>query len=81
MENKEEEEVITEDNDPDSQIVKEDEEVITPENDPEKVTVVKDDPVCNESSEGEQVIGEGSSVLKPDPKAKESGKRSWFNLS
>ena len=81
MENKTEEEVITEDNDPDSQIVVNDEEKVTPENDPEKVTLVKDDPACNDSSEGEQVIGEGSSVLKPDPKAKERGKRSWFNLS
>jgi len=81
MENKEEEEVITEDNDPDSQIVKDNEEEVTPENDPEKVTLVKDDPVCNESSEGEEVIGEGRSVLKPNPKAKESGKRSWFDLS
>lgn len=81
MENKTEEEVITDDNDPDSQIVKEDEEVITPKNDPEKVTKVKDDPVCNDSSEGERVIGEGSSILKPDPKAKEKGQRSWFDLS
>jgi len=81
MENKTEEEIITEDNDPDSQIVVDDEEEVTPENDPEKVTIVKDDPACNDSSEGEKVIGEGRSVLKPDPKAKEKGQRSWFDLS
>jgi len=80
MENKTEEEIITEENDPDSQIVIEEEVVVTPENDPEKITIVKNDPVCNQINEGDQIIGEGRSVLKPDLKAKEKGQRSWFSL-
>lgn len=83
MENQEETDlVITEKNDPDNEIVLlDDVEVITDDNDPEKVTVVKKEPKCNLTSYGDEVIGEGRSILKPDPKAKEKGNRSWFDLS
>ncbi len=75
MENKEETDIE------DEEIVLEDKE-ITPEEDPEKVTVIReDDPECKQTSEGDQIIGEGKSILKPNPKAKESGQRSWFDLS
>lgn len=82
MENKEEADVtITEENDPDEEVVLlDDVEVITPENDPEQVTVVKKEQKCNVTSVGDKVIAEGKSILKPDPKTKEKGNRSWFDL-
>ncbi len=74
MENKEETDIE------DEEIVLDDSE-ITPEEDPDKVTVVRDERVCKQTSEGDQIIGEGKSIIKPNPKAKESGQRSWFDLS
>jgi len=73
MENKEETDIEEE------EVVLDDSEITT-EEDSEKVTVVTDDPVCKKTSEGDQIIGEGKSIIKPDPKAKESGQRSWFDL-
>jgi len=82
MENKEEADVvITEENDPDADTkLIDDVEVITPENDPEQVTEVKKEQRCNVTSYGDEVIAEGKSILKPDPKTKEKGNRSWFDL-
>lgn len=82
MEIKEEKEVvITDENDPDSDLIIEDEvKLITPENDPEKVTLVKDERVCRVTSDGDHVIAMGKNIIKSDPKAKEEGKRSWFDL-
>ncbi len=82
MENQEETDVvITDKNDPDNDVVLlDDVEVVTPENDPEQVTEVKKDPECNVTSDGDEVIGEGKSILKSDPKTKEKGNRSWFDL-
>ncbi len=79
MENKEEKEVvITDDNDPDADVIlMDDVELITPENDPEEVTIVKDEEVL---AEEEQVIATGKNIIKSDPKAKKEGKRSWFDL-
>ncbi len=82
MENqKETDVVITDENDPDAEIVLlDDVEVITPEIDPEQVRVVKKEQKCNVTSSGDKVIAEGKSILKPDPKTKEKGNRSWFDL-
>lgn len=82
MENQEETDiVITEKNDPDNEVVLlDDVEVITPENDPEEVTVVKKEPKCNVTSVGDEIVGEGKSILKSNPKSKENGSRSWFDL-
>ncbi len=77
MENQTEEEVIT----TEEEVITDDETKITNKNDPEKVTLVKDDPICRKTSEGDQIIGEGKSILKPDHKAKEKGQRSWFDFS
>lgn len=73
----ENEEIITED---EEILLINDIEVITPENDPEAVTVVKKEPKCNTTSVGDKVFAEGKDILKSNPKAKESGKRSWFDL-
>lgn len=84
MENKKEAEIkITEENDPDSEVVtKDDVELITPENDPEEVTIIKrDDRKCHTTSEGDKLIASGKNIIKSNPKAKEEGKRSWFDLS
>ncbi len=82
MENKKEKEVvITDENDPDADVILlDDVEVITPENDPEEVTLVKDERVCRDTSDGEQVIATGKNIIKSDPKAKKEGNRSWFDL-
>lgn len=84
MENKKEKEVeiiITEENDPDAEVILlDDVELITPENDPEEVTLVKDERVCRVTSVGDKVIAMGKNIIKSDPKAKKEGNRSWFNL-
>lgn len=82
MANQEETDIkITDKNDPDSEVVLlDDVEVITPKNDPEQVTVVKKEQKSNVTSLGDKVIAEGKSILKPDPRTKEKGNRSWFDL-
>lgn len=82
MENKKEKEiVITDENDPDAEIILlDDVEVITPENDPEGVTLVKDERISRVTSVGDKVIGMGKNIIKSDPKAKKEGNRSWFDL-
>lgn len=69
------------------EIITEDEEIIlindieiTSINDPEAVTVVKKELKCNTTSVGDKVVAEGKDILKSNPKAKERGQRSWFDL-
>jgi hypothetical protein len=73
----ENEEIITED---EEIILINDIEVITDKNDPEAVSIVKKEPKCNTTSVGDKVVAEGKHILKSNPKAKESGQRSWFDL-
>ena len=73
----ENEKIVTDD---EETILVNDVEVIDDENDPEKVTIVKKERKCNTTSEGEKVIAKGKQILKSNPKAKESGSRSWFGF-
>jgi len=66
--------------DEDEIVLLNDVEVIDGENDPEKVTIVNEERKCNTASEGEKVIAKGKEILKSNPKAKESGSRSWFGF-
>jgi len=74
----ENEEIITEDEE--VLLINDIEVTVTDANDPETVTVVKKEPKCNTTSEGDKIIAEGKKILKTNPKAKESGQRSWFKL-